>query len=107
MVQLLKGDVKRMSVDKLEINPDATKSLRKQLKETVVKKDSLFYRNFIGREINFEYDTYLCTRMEAESYLLDGTCNSILFVDYEELRESDNIDKKEFKQMKKEYKKKR
>lgn len=104
MVQILKGEVKKMYVDSLEINPSLTAALQKRIKETVVEKDALFYRNFVGREINFKYDTYLCTRMEAESFLLDGTCNSVLFVDYEKLKKTADVDKKELKQMKKRMK---
>ncbi len=101
MVQILKGEVKKMYVDSLEINPSLRSALQKRIKETVVEKDALFYRNFIGREINFKYDTYLCTRMEAESFLLDGTYNSVLFVDYDQLVKTNDVDKKELKQMKK------
>ena len=107
MVEILKGEVKAMYIDKLEVNPNALKDIKKKYKEKVVRKDSEFYVNFVGREINFEFDNYLCTRMEAQSYLNEGMCSSVLFVDYETLKHKKNVTKKELKEMKKEYKKKK
>lgn len=107
MVEILKGEVKAMYIDKLEVNPKSLNDIQKKYKEKVVRKDSEFYVNRVGREINFEFDNYLCDRMEAHSYLDEGMCNSVLFVDYETLKHDRNITRKEFKEIKKEYKKKK
>ena len=100
---IYQGNVKKMTTDKLEV---VDNNVKRVLKDEVVLKDLKFYQSRLGRFICFKYDTYLPDRMEALDYVQSGFLNSVLFVDYEELKKVDEVDKKTFKLMKKDYKNK-
>lgn len=102
-IEIYKGPIKRMSsFSKLDLN---TKNIKKIFSEEVLVKDATFYRNFIGKKINFESDNYLPDRMEATDYITDGLLSAVNFVDYEELEFVESVDKKTFKEMKKSLRK--
>lgn len=103
MPNIYEGNIKSMYVSKLQINNGIINCVTG---EEVIIKNAKFYTNFIGREISFDYDTYLPTRMEAQDYINNGAGDNVLFVDYNELRYLENVDKKTIKSLKKEYKKK-
>ena len=69
MKKLYTGEVKKMTVKKLDIFPETDNKLA--FNSVVVKKDALFYINRLGVPISIDHDTKLLTRCEAEYYLRD------------------------------------
>lgn len=67
MRKLYTGEIKRLSIKKLDPNLDALQNIAYE--STVVEKDALFYVNFAGVLISVEYNTKLLNRNEAEYYL--------------------------------------
>lgn len=70
MRKLYTGEIKKLSIKKLEPRPDALMNIAYE--STVVQKDALFYVNFAGVLISLDYGTKLLTRDEAEYYLKSG-----------------------------------
>lgn len=102
MPNIYVGNIKKMYVKKLEING---RNIKRVLEDEVLEKNSEFYINKFGRSINFKYDNYLPTREEAIDYTSRGWRNEMIFVDYEELQLARTISNKEFKELKKSFKK--
>ncbi len=67
MRKLYTGEVKRLSIKKLDPNVEALRDIA--FESTVVQKDALFYVNFAGVLISVDYNTKLLNRCEAEYYL--------------------------------------
>ena len=67
MKKLYTGEVKKMTVKKLDIFPGTDNKLA--FNSVVVKKDALFYINRLGVPISVDHDTKLLTQGEAEYYL--------------------------------------
>lgn len=78
------------------------------LESSVVKRDVLFYKNFIGKMICFEYDTHLPSYYEAEAFVKgsvkeDGTGSSCLYADYDSIKPFPG-ETRSVKELKKEFK---
>ena len=81
----------------------------------VLKKNALFYQNFFGKIINFEHNTCLPTRDEAEDYLESiirekkdhnaalRNCSTIYYSEYD-LKPLKTVSNEEFRQLKKSFK---
>ena len=67
MKKLYTGEVKRMTVKKLDIFPGTMDTL--SFESVVVKKDALFYMNFLGVPISIDHGTKLLTKYESQYYL--------------------------------------
>ena len=60
MKKLYTGEVKRMTVKKLDIFPGTMDTL--SFESVVVKKDALFYMNFLGVPISIYHGSKLLTK---------------------------------------------
>jgi hypothetical protein len=104
MKKIYTGDIKKLSIKKLDPKPGALINLAYE--STVLKKDALFYINFLGVPISLDYNTKLLTREEAVYYLKNGFkvnpslshCLSCMYQD-QNLTFSHEITKEEFKQL--------
>ena len=106
MKKIYTGEIKKLSIKKLEPKPDALINIAYE--STVFKKDALFYVNFMGVVISLDYGTKLLRREEAEYYLKSGLKVNpslahlvpCLYQD-SEVKFSHEITDEEFKQIKK------
>lgn len=109
-MEIFTGEIRKLYIKKLDIKEDSVDAI---VGSVIVKKDAPFYCNIVGRLVSFEHHTYLPTREEAEAYinnivknqpsaLNDATC---LYANYNSM-EPKRIDRSEFKQLKKSYRKK-
>lgn len=109
---IYKGTVKNLYVKDFQVS-DAGVVVALDLESVVVAKDSLFYQNFIGRMINFEYDTFLPSFTEAEAFVRE-VCKynpmspkaSCLYADYGSLEEAKD-ETRSVKEIKRFYKAKK
>ena len=91
---IYKGTLKNLYVKDFQVSEEGL-VVALDLESVVVAKDSLFYKNFTGRLINFEYGTYLPSRTEAELFVR-GVCEhnpmsnkaSCLYADYGSIEEA-------------------
>ena len=91
---IYKGTLKTLYVKDFQVSEEGL-VVALDLESVVVAKDSLFYKNFTGRLINFEYGTYLPSRTEAELFVR-GVCKynpmsnkaSCLYADYGSIEEA-------------------
>ena len=85
---IYKGTLKTLYVKDFQVSDEGL-VVALDLDSVVVAKDSLFYRNFTGRLINFEHATFLPSFQEAEAFV-KGVCEcnpdsskaSCLYADY-------------------------
>ena len=100
------GDLKTLYVTGLKVSEEGIKVV---LDDAVVEKDSLFYKNFVGKLINFKHNTNLPSYNEAYTYL-NGCVESYqqhgyascLYADYDSIKANPE-DKRTVRQLKKEY----
>lgn len=101
------GDLKTLYVKGLKVTEEGIKVV---LDDAVVEKDSLFYRNFVGKLINFKHNTNLPSYNEAQAYLDECVETyqqlgyaSCLYADYDSIKPAVD-DKRTVRQLKKEFK---
>ena len=63
MKKLYTGEIKKLSIKNLDPKPGALMNLAYE--SMVIKKDALFYINFLGVPISVDFNTKLLTREEA------------------------------------------
>ena len=66
---ICKGTLKNLYASNIEVTDTGIKVV---LESTVIEKDSLFYHNFVGRLVNFKYNTHLPSYSEAEAFVKDS-----------------------------------
>ena len=107
------GPLRSLCVSKLEIN-DGTIELLEY--NTPVVKEILFYRGHMNSFISFDFETIMPDKLEAmdfvkrmalENNMTEGPYPGCAFVNPNEITYSHEVDRKEFKQLKKQYKLKR
>ena len=104
MKKLYTGEIKKLSIKNLDPKPGALMNLAYE--SMVIKKDALFYINFLGVPISVDFNTKLLTREEAVYYLQNGLkvnpslchCLSCIYQD-QQLTFSHEVTKEEFKQL--------
>ena len=109
MKQIYKGPIHKLRIH--SVNPIIKTTA---FESTIIVKDSLFYKNRIGKFINLEYNTVLPTAIEAETNLLEISrihqMNAIdahcIYANNLEIKPYKQITKQEFKTLKKTYKRK-
>lgn len=113
MKNIYKGPMRTLRISHLEINNGAIRTLQYN---TPVVKELLFYRGLFNSFISFDYETIMPDKNEAADFvkriIIEGnwtkapypTCS---FVNPGEVKFSHTISNKEFKQLKKEYRKQR
>ncbi len=113
MPKILKTNINKLYVKKLEVNINEGNVQNVVLSENILKKDAEFYRNFLGVLVSFDYGTRLPDYDEAYSYtkqqiatdnpskILNASC---LFVREDDVFFERTVSRKEFKQLKKKYK---
>ena len=112
MKKLYTGEIKKLSIKNLDPKPGALMNLAYE--SMVIKKDALFYINFLGVPISVDFNTKLLTREEAVYYLQNGLkvnpglCQSLscMYQD-ENLTFSHEVSKEEFKKLMKTKKEER
>lgn len=102
---IYKGNLNSLFIKDFQVTD---KGVNVSLESVVVKRDVLFYKNFIGKMICFEYDTHLPTYYEAEEFVKgsvkeDGTGSSCLYADYDSIHMFPE-EKRSIKELKKEFK---
>ena len=108
MKQLYKGPIHILEIH--TINPIIKSTA---FESYVIQKDSLFYRNRMGKYINFEHDTVLPDKYEAEANLLEIARlqkmtpieSHCIYADDSEIKPFKEITNQEFKVLKKAFKK--
>lgn len=103
---ICKGTLKNLYASNIEVTDTGIKVV---LESTVIEKDSLFYHNFVGRLVNFKYNTHLPNYAEAEAFVKDScqrhpeiggsTC---LYADYSTIEPAIE-ETRSVKQLKKEF----
>ena len=103
---ICKGTLKNLYASNIEVTDTGIKVV---LESTVIEKDSLFYHNFVGRLVNFKYNTHLPSYAEAEAFVKDScqrhpeiggsTC---LYADYSTIEPAIE-ETRSVKQLKKEF----
>lgn len=102
------GPIKNMYVKDMGISESIGDIVTESI---VLKKNAPFFWNGLGRLISFEYNTFLPTKSEAETFVLDAarrhpehpelaTC---MYADYGNM-ETHEISRKDFAVLKKTYK---
>lgn len=66
---IYKGTLKSLYLKDFEVTENGVKLM---LDSVIVEKDSLFYKNFVGRLVNFKYDTNLPSYGEAEAFVMES-----------------------------------
>lgn len=104
---IYKGNLKSLYLKNFEVTDDGVKLM---LDSVVVERDSLFYKNFVGRLVNFKYDTHLPTYSEAETFVMQSARSnpelgglSCLYADYNSIVPVPE-ETRSVKQLKKEFK---
>ena len=102
---IYKGNLKSLFIKDLQITDNGVNAV---LESVVVKRDSLFYKNFIGKMVNFEYDTHLPSYSEAETFVRgsireNGTSLSCMYADYDNMQVVPE-ETRTVKELKKEFK---
>lgn len=103
------GPIKNLYIKSMGVNESISEIVTDSM---VLKKHSPFYWNMLGRLVSFEYNTFLPTKEEAEAYVMTtarrypehpelATC---VYADYGNM-ESHEIERREFRALKKTYKK--
>ena len=111
MKKIFTGSINTLHLKSLSFSEPITKLTEES---TILKKDALFYQNIFGKMINFEYDTCLPTKEEAEDYFANINTEakehnatfrecSIMYYNEDELKYLKSISSKEFKQLKKSF----
>ena len=114
MKKIFKGPIHKLAIKSINITEN---SFELKTSSVTLKKDALFYETIFSRFINFDYDTVLASKEEANDYLINAvnhnkdnldelnpTHISIPYFNESELTLQKTISKKEFKQLKKQYK---
>lgn len=113
MKNIYKGPLRTIRISHLEVSDGAIKTLKYN---TPVLKDILFYHGLFNSFISFDYETIMPDKNEALDFvkriITEGnithepypTCS---FVNPTEIQLSHTVSKKDFKELKKEYKKQR
>lgn len=114
MKRIYKANMRNLVVKDLEINADGVKIL--EYEKPVVKRELTFYVGFMGSYISFEYGTRLPDEYEAMDYVKESLNNrqdktppypECTFVDESEMTFSHEICDKNFKVLKKYYRRMR
>ena len=103
---ICKGTLKNLYASNIEVTD---KGIKVVLESTIIEKDSLFYHNFVGRLVNFKYNTHLPSYSEAEAFVREScerhsetggsTC---LYADYSTIEPAIE-ETRSVKQLKKEF----
>ena len=107
-MRIYTGQIRNMYVKNVEINGS---NVRVVTDSIVLKKKAPFYPNFVGRQISFEYGTFLPTQNEAIAYIEESvkrhpeSADSVtcMYACYDSLTPQD-LSKSEFKLLKKTWK---
>ena len=109
---IYKGTMKNLYVKDFQLS-DTGALVALDLDSVVVAKDSLFYKNFTGRLINFEHNTFLPSFNEAEAFVREvckynpnSSKASCLYADYSSI-ETCPEETRTVKEIKKFYKAKK
>ena len=113
MKKIFTGPINTLHLKSLSITETNIKLIEESF---VLKEDALFYQNIFGRMINFEHDTCLPTKEEAEDYFANVNMEgkehnavfrdcSIMYYNEDDLKPLKEVTNKEFKQLKKSFKK--
>ena len=112
MKNIYKGDIKTISISKLEINNGKISTL--EYETPVIKKDGLFYIGALGAMISFDYETRLPDEVEAKAYVVESIEQrkepekkpypGCFFINSSTLEYYSSLSNHQFKLMKKQYK---
>ena len=109
---IYKGTLKNLYVKDFQVSEEGL-VVALDLESVIVAKDSLFYRNFTGRLINFEYNTYLPSFIEAKAFVREvckynpmSSKASCLYADYSSIEEAKE-ETRSIKEIKRYYKAKK
>lgn len=109
---IYKGTLKNLYVKDFQVSEEGL-AVALDLESVIVAKDSLFYRNFTGRLINFEYNTYLPSKTEAKAFVREvckynpmSSKASCLYADYGSIEEAKD-ETRSVKEIKRYYKAKK
>ena len=109
---IYKGTLKNLYVKDFQVSEEGL-VVALDLESVIVAKDSLFYKNFTGRLINFEYGTYLPSQNEAEAFVREvckynpmSSKASCLYADYGSIEEAKD-ETRSVKEIKRYYKAKK
>ncbi len=115
MKKIFKGPIHSLAIKSINITEN---SFELKTSSVTLKKDALFYETIFNKFINFDYNTVLASKEEANDYLihtvnhnkdnlddLNPTHISIPYFNEDELTLQKSINKKEFKELKKQYRK--
>ena len=109
---IYKGTLKNLYVKDFQVSEEGL-VVALDLESVIVAKDSLFYKNFTGRLINFEYGTYLPSKTEAEAFVREvckynpmSSKASCLYADYGSIEEAKE-ETRSIKEIKRYYKAKK
>ena len=102
---IYKGNLKSLYVKGFQVTD---KGIIASLGTILLQRDALFYKNFVGKVINFQYDTHLPSYSEAETFLRSsakpGSIGlSCLYADYESIVPAPE-ETRSVKELKKEFK---
>ena len=103
---ICKGTLKNLYASNIEVTD---KGIKVVLESTIIEKDSLFYHNFVGRLVNFKYNTHLPSYSEAEAFVrescerhLETGGSTCLYADYSTIEPAIE-ETRSVKQLKKEF----
>lgn len=117
MIDIYRGSIKKLYISGIKLNGESinnlvlsadfyenlledNKNVKFVLSERIVSEESLFYRNIFNKYINMEFDNVLADRIEAEDYIQGRYGTDCLFVDYDNLKYIESIDRKALKKLK-------
>ena len=113
MKKLYKGNIRSLSITKLEFDGANIKDIK--FNKAIIKKDALFYKNFFNVMISFDIDTKLPDFDEAYDCVFQVVSKhpelmnevACQYTDFDEFKYFANVSGKEFRELKKSYKEKR
>lgn len=111
MKKIFTGPINTLHIKSLSLKDNGLNLIKEDL---VLKKDALYYQNFFGKMVNFEHNTCLLSKEEAEDYFKNFDSKvkehnitveecSILYFNEEELEFVKSISNEEFKALKKSF----
>lgn len=117
MKKIIEGPIHSLYIKNIEINDGI---LKIQKADITIIKNALFYINYLGHPISFDYNTVLPYKEEADDYLenyiqinsshpekINPENGSCLYIKPEELQAKEIISNNEFKLLKQKYKSKK
>ncbi len=107
-MKIYRGEIRNLIVQDFDLTPTGAKIVK--TRNVVLKTDAPFYAGFGHSKISFDYGTVLCTENEAMDYLEHmlsvNPATSVRTCIYTaDQFTSEEISRKDFKQLKKTYKK--